>query len=178
MVYEGLTREQEASLFASQYDNASKVGFNYMLNAKIIAGDVESIRFKEYTEGVCVRLMKPTGNSRVKNTIAAVERAWKIYNKYGARLYVETLTLIKETWGGESWSYCEQILAGVSKLLTVYPNIDKASFAEKVGQLDIATMKRQAKMYMTTNDKAFAMVFATEYNKNKKNRLDISKLVN
>lgn len=118
-VYYGLTKEDEARLFALQFGISEPVPMPYRLRALDVAKDPEVRNFLKITKrsGFTITLgNRITANGR----IAAVCGAFKAYRYLGADDYGRMLKMINRTWAGESWSVTKNMLGGMARFMKMY----------------------------------------------------------
>lgn len=162
-VYRDLTYEQEADLFASQYDGAKKVPFKYELRARLASGNPDYVMFARYTELAGLKLAECSHNGR-DGVIAAVEKAWNIYVKYGPAFYEDMLKLVNETWHGASWSLHGCVLGGVAAFMSAFPDFSRERFIRNLKKAGIDTITRNTGVYGRKCDSAFGFSIAKLYN--------------
>lgn len=163
-VYHGLTYQEEADLFASQYDNSSHVPFKYELKARLISEDGDYEKFRILTEEVGLQLA--TEGRGASHTINAMEKAWGIYRKYGADFYARMLDTLVKTWHGDAWSLQAPMLGGMAVLMSKFPHINLSRFVKKLSIADVNAIKREASGITRSKDVAYALAMARIFNTN------------
>ena len=165
-VYRGLAYEDEAYLFALQTGESRDVAFSARLRALLISNSQEAVDFRESTRRAGLQLA--SGNSTAsQNTIAALAKAYKLYTKLGARQYQYVLSLIRETWGGASWSLTSYVLGGVAELVTEYgETVSSERFRKKLACVSYEDIRNEAKRQMRgSSDVAHALALTKYYNR-------------
>lgn len=175
-VYHGLTFQQEAELFASQYDDTTKIPFKDELHAEFCAENPKYLAFKAITEKVGLTLNM---NGRVgKFTIGALAKAWNIFNTNGPEFYEKMLRLILHTWHGEEWSLQASILGGVAAFMKRYPNFSEKRFIKYLSAVDSNMLMRKSVGIEKSRDIAYAVAIAKLYNtRGGKNAVNIDLLL-
>ncbi len=165
-LYKGLTYDYEAKLFAMQNGNASRVGMPYKLRALEKAGDEATVRFLEATRNSGFEI-SPGERQNKKNTIAAVCKAYSVYNSLGDELYKNMLDLIKRTWEGEAWSVSQNMLSGMAVLFKTYGNtFSKDRFEKKLGAVSQVDIQREASKHIgISNGYQYAYAIASIFNR-------------
>lgn len=174
-VHHGLTYEEEARLFAEQYDGATKVDIMYQFNALYEAGNSEIKEIKEIaeSEGFIINFTKYKGDFR----IVAVSKLRDIYRRIGKDGLKTTLNLISRTWSGISSSLDKDILGGVSLFLSEYGDeVDSDTFIKNLSKVSPSEIKRNGKCDISTKktDLKYAKQVFEAYNSGlrKKNKLE------
>ena len=90
-VFYGLTKEDEATLFAIQTGNAT-----------------------------CLTAEFAYDGIRAPWKIYCIETAYELYKQYGCERYVEMLHIINEAWKGNVDSYLAGVIRGVARFISVY----------------------------------------------------------
>ena len=118
-VYTGLTKEQEALLFAEQNGHAAPLSAGIRLRAKVVGGDAPSKAFVAATNRVGLSL---NYNSMQLSDyrISCVGTALKLYDQLGEEIYCEALRHIVEAWEGRPDSFRAAVLRGVMYFVQLY----------------------------------------------------------
>lgn len=158
-VFQGLTLEDEARLFALQSGYVEAVQMGYRIRALEVAKDPEVLDFLHVTResglsiapGQCV-----THNGN----IAAVVAAFKAYRELGAKEYLRMLKGIHRTWAGESWSITKYMLGGMARFLKMY-EFNMNTFVKLFRHITYDNIVEGAAKYAgMTKDGAFAASIA------------------
>lgn len=167
MIYDDLTYEAEADIFANQQRFTKQLSPYDIFNANIEAKNDTALLIKSLVESYGIEI-RPGGFS---NGICAVRTLEIIYDDYGFDILDHTLRLILTTWDGESHSFSRNMLCGVSKLLYIYGDHLKDSiFIEKCGRASIKEIARSSKD-RRAGSLGFAETLLFLYNKKSKNPL-------
>lgn len=165
-LYKGLTYEREAKLFAMQTGNSARVGMPYKLRALEKAGDEPTVHFLELTRS-CGFEIDPGERSNKKDTIAAVCKAYAVFQTLGEEMYMEMLNLIKDTWGGEPWFVSQNVLSGMAVFYKTYAEkINRDRFLKKLSAASRIDIQREASKHINMPvGYQFAFAIATIYNR-------------
>ena len=98
-VYTGLTKEEEALVFAQQTGASTPLSAGAKLRAKLVGQDAEAHAFLAATEAAGLQL--GTDNVRANRKIVCVSTALKEFRQYGSDIYTEGLRAIAEAWDGD-----------------------------------------------------------------------------
>ena len=165
-VYENLTFEEEARLFAAQTGESRDVDFMYRLRALAVGKDPETLEFIQHTENAGFKLAL---GSSTEGSILALKKAKKIYDNYGADVYEDTLRLIRDTWEGEQQYLQANILGGVAVFLASFGKEYLPSrFVRKLRTTKAEEIRVEAKHRKNAHqslDGAFAQEIANTYNR-------------
>lgn len=162
LVYHNLTPEEEAHMFAKQYENCNQVPLRYRMNANFVANDPEHVAFKALTEKAGLKLSMK--GSAGKDTIGAIGKALAIYQRSGSDVFLTALKLIKKTWGGAAWSLQAPILGGVAAFIKQYPNFNEGRFVRSLSIADANMIRRGCSGISKSRDIAYAFSIAKLYN--------------
>lgn len=164
-VYENLTFEEEARLFAEQAGESRDVDFMYRLRALAAGKDPDTLEFIQHTENTGFKLAI---SSNSEGSILALKKAKKIYDDYGAEVYEDTLRLIRETWEGDQKYLQANILGGVAVFLATFgKEYLPERFVKKLKSVaadDIRVEAKRRKHSRQTLDGSFAQEIANTYN--------------
>lgn len=162
LVYNGLTVEQEAALFATQYENCTQVPFLYRMHANKYSNDPKYAAFRAITESEGFTLSE---DGRVSDyTIGAIKKAWTIFTRNGPILYQTVLRLVRRTWNGVDWSLQARILGGVATFVKQYPNFNEERFIRNLSTCDYKQIAMGTVGLSLNKDIAFAVAIAKSYN--------------
>ncbi len=143
-LFKGLTYEKEAELFAMQNGEATRVGVPYKIRALAAAGDEGVNAFLEATRE-CGYEINPGVKSGKQGTIAAVSKAYSLYESMGEEEYKRMLHLLKEAWQGESWSVSNNMLSGMALFLKIFADkVNDERFSKKLGAASSIQVKKEA----------------------------------
>ena len=97
-VFYGLTKEDEATLFAIQIGNATCLTAGERLRANLVAENPDALYFVGITSNAGVEFAYD--GIRAPWKIYCIETAYELYKQYGCERYVEMLHIINEAWKG------------------------------------------------------------------------------
>lgn len=164
-VFRGLTYEDEAYLFALQTGESKAVAFSIRLKALLISDSREAVDFRTHTANAGLHLSE-SGTSATTYTIAALAKAYKLYEECGAEQYEEILRLIVDTWGGAAWSLTGYILGGVAVFVREYGDSFKRDrFVKRLRGVTYEQLRDEARRQRRgSSDIAHALAMAKYYN--------------
>lgn len=164
-VYFGMTKEDEAYLFALQNGVSRKVTTNYQLRAFNVADFPDVIGFKEACQKAGASC-----NFRATNApyhIKCYEAAYKIYQKHGEEHFIKTISTIVRTWNGSPDSLRREMIQGMDFLLYAYPKIDTDRIKDKLREVSPKTIIADGKTDSVFKSfKRFTVQMLKYYNKN------------
>lgn len=152
-VFEGLTLEEEAkyfNAFNSANGESKKVKAHDVFRARVVAKEQIALDIKEAVEKSGVKM----GYSNQHNAIAAYGTVTKICEKDGKAHLQKTITIIKKIWGGESISFHNFMIIGISEFIKTYgqtPNYSDSTLIKQLSKVDPNAMVREMKSDTTTN---------------------------
>ena len=97
-VFYGLTKEDEATLFAIQTGNATCLTAGERLRANLVPENPDALYFVGITSNAGVEFAYD--GIRAPWKIYCIETAYELYKQYGCERYVEILRIINEAWKG------------------------------------------------------------------------------
>lgn len=163
-VYHNLTYQQEAELFASQYQQKKKVAFQYELRGHLHAEEPMYEAFEKITEACGYKLA--IGGNKGPRRISALKKAWTIYSTYGSDVYEKTLRLVMRTWGGVEWTMYSFMLGSVATFIQKFPNFSEKRFIQRLEHIDLGALQCHTNEESPTKDLAYAHAIAWFYNTN------------
>lgn len=117
-VFYGLTKEDEATLFAIQTGNATCLTAGERLRANLVARNPDALYFVGITSNAGVEFSYD--GIRAPWKIYCIETAYELYKQYGCERYVEMLHIINEAWKGNVDAYLAGVIRGVARFISVY----------------------------------------------------------
>ena len=117
-VFYGLTKEDEATLFAIQTGNATCLTAGERLRANLVAENPDALYFVGITSNAGVEFAYD--GIRAPWKIYCIGTAYELYKQYGCERYVEMLHIINEAWKGNVDSYLAGVIRGVARFISVY----------------------------------------------------------
>ena len=112
-VFYGLTKEDEATLFAIQTGNATCLTAGERLRANLVAENPDALYFVGITSNAGVEFAYD--GIRAPWKIYCIETAYELYKQYGCERYVEMLHIINEAWKGNVDAYLAGVIRGVAR---------------------------------------------------------------
>lgn len=168
-IYEGLTREDEKDLFVKQNGfskmptNIEKIRAEYNLGDPKTVDMVNSAKLLGFTVAFDTR---HTG----ANIINAADTLNSIYKRLGRDNYINVLTVVRNTWGGEQKSLQKGILLGVAFIYDHFS--DKVANSRMIESLKRHTPDyylREAKDFSGSLERRMAKVMINAYNFRRQN---------
>ena len=176
MVYDNLSYEEEAEIFATQQKYTRGLSSYDIFNAEIEAGNEEAITIKSVVESYNMTL----SNNLASGAICAIATLQSIYESYGYSILDTTLALCIATWQGEKNSLSSYILKAVALLLVAYPDeLNESLFKEKLQFTPIIQITRNAKVLQESSNRkgyGYALAMLNIYNSRLSHPLDATKL--
>ena len=150
-VYEGLTYEIEARLFADQFGDSEAVSMVDRLSALEEAKDEKVLDFLAVTRGVGFTIDLSDSISR-NGHIAAVCAAYAAYGALLGAEYASMLDIIKKTWGGESWSVTKNMIQGMTVFMNMYSGkkggeVNTNKFVNCLRKANASDIRKRAETY-------------------------------
>ena len=138
-VFYGLTKEDEATLFAIQTGNATCLTAGERLRANLVAENPDALYFVGITSNAGVEFAYD--GIRAPWKIYCIETAYELYKQYGCERYVEMLRIINEAWKGNvdsNQAFEEPSMILLEQIFT----IDKSRIERFMGYASKAEMLR------------------------------------
>ena len=117
-VFYGLTKEDEATLFALQTGISTCLTAGERLRANLVAENPDALYFVGITPNAGVEFAYD--GIREPWKIYCIETAYELYKQYGCECYVEILRIINEAWKGNVDAYLAGVIRGVARFISVY----------------------------------------------------------
>lgn len=176
MVYDNLSYEHEADIFANQQKFVKALLPYEVFMANLEAGNDEQLIIRDLVESYGLTI----GNKPDNGCIRAVATLESVFRKYGYHVLDRVLRVAVATWEGDPLSFAANILNAMAKLFVVYDEaIEDEIFKEKLGVYSVKALTRLAKD-RRAGSMGFAEAMVILYNgKKKKNgerRLSLNKL--
>ena len=172
MVYDELTYEQEAEIFADQMKYVKPLSPYEIFKANIEAGSDQQLIIRDMVESYGLKI----GPFKKPGVICAVTALEKIYETYGFNVLNRTLFLLIGTWEGEDLSLSSNMLLGIAKLVMTYGEALKDDlFKEKLSRISCKEVCRTAKD-RKAGSMGYAEALLIYYNKKSHNALSLSQL--
>ena len=175
MIYDDLSYEHEADIFANQMKHVRPLHPYEIFKANIEAGNPDQLMIRDIVQSYGLII----GNKKVPGMVAAVSSLESIYKKYGYHALSRVLRLCVGAWEGDPSSLTANMLNGVARLVVTYGDkLKDEEFKEKVGAISARQIGRQAKE-RCPGSMGYAETMVMAYNGKKKSlqgRLSMSKL--
>ena len=175
MIYDDLSYEHEADIFANQMKHVRPLHPYEIFKANIEAGNPDQLMIRDIVQSYGLTI----GNKKVPGMVAAVSSLESIYKKYGYHALSRVLRLCVGAWEGDPSSLTANMLNGVARLVVTYGDkLKDEEFKEKVGAISARQIGRQAKE-RCPGSMGYAETMVMAYNGKKKSlqgRLSMSKL--
>ena len=175
MIYDDLSYEHEADIFANQMKYVKSLLPYEVFKANLEAGNDDQLIIRDLVESYGLEI----GTKKAPCVICAVSTLEQIYQKYGYHTLSRVLRLCIGTWEGDMNSFSANILNGITKLISVFGDqLNDEIFKEKVGAVSVKQLVRTAKE-RHAGSMGYAEAMLIEYNGKKKSpaqRLSINKL--
>ena len=117
-VFLGLSKEDEATLFALQTGISTCLTAGERLRANLVARNPDAIHFVRATVDTGVEFAYD--GIRASWKIYCIETAYELYKQYGRERYIEMLNIINEAWRGNVDAYLAGVIRGVARFISVY----------------------------------------------------------
>ena len=164
-VFEGLTEETEAGLFAKQTGLSRNVDISAKFKALFVAKDIDIVEMVKLTKQTGLRV--DFNKSKSTNNIVALGKLYKIFKSVSAIDYIEILSVIEEAWKGIPESLYKEILGGVHLFCITYKGkYDRKVLIDKLVKVSPIVIKRDGNVYKTGGDQRYSTQIFDIYNKN------------
>jgi len=172
MVFEGLTYEEEANIFANQQKYSWGLSPYDLFIANIESGQDKQI----IISGDVERRGLFIAPKRALCTICAITSLEWIFDKYGYDILDRTLRLVVGAWEGDSSSLSSSMLKGIAHLISSCGNkIRDDAFSERLGLIKPLEILADARM-RKQGYVGCAEVLMYAYNKGRKASLSMNLL--
>lgn len=163
-IYRGLSREDEARLFAAQNGISRSVESIEKFKALYAAGDAEICEMVRLIE--LAGLKMDFNKGKADNRVVAVVKAHKIFMEIPSDKFLEIFSLIKETWNGISESLNSEIIGGVYHFIQTYPDeYNRKLFIKQLGKVSPTVIIREGNVFNEGADRRYAVQILNYYNK-------------
>jgi len=142
MIYDNLTYEEEAYIFAQQQKfNKTLMPFE-IFNASVEAGNDDELTIKHLVESYNMTI----SSSKHAGSICAVSTLCHIFKQHGFHVLDRVLMLCIGAWEGDINSFSQNMLKGIMHLVMAYGDKMRDDlFKEKVGAVSVREIVRSAK---------------------------------
>ena len=163
-VYYGLSKEEEARLFATQFGISEAVSMGYRLRALAVAKDPEVLDFIKVTKD-CGFAITPGSAACHNGRISAVCQAFKVYQDLGSNDYGRMLKMLHRTWAGERWSVSRYMIGGMGRFMKMY-KVRANSFVKALREVKKEDIEKEALRFSSmSKDGAYAAALAEIYDR-------------
>ena len=171
-IYEGLSYEDEAELFAAQNGDSRAVTSAEKISALYEAKDVDVIDMKETIEklGITFAFSGASG----ANKVVCVTTVYKIVKESSCEKLAEILKIILDIWGGENGSFRKEIVNAIYLFDKKYHGqYDRNGLVKSLKNTPTEKIIRNGKAFVTGGSARFARQILVAYNKGRsRNKLD------
>lgn len=172
MIYDQLSYEMEADIFAKQLKYTKTLAPYEIFNANIEAGNEMQMTIKALVESYSLMI----SSSKSANCICAVSALEFIFTKYGYHVLDQTLYLCVSTWEGDMFSFSANMLKGIARLLVAFGDTLRIdAFIDRLSRFSAKEITRTAKE-RRNGSLGFAETLLMYYNKKAKYPLHWNKL--
>lgn len=167
-VFYGLTWLDEVNLFIAQNGKNRVVNMNDKFRAMYNSGDKEVVRMVNDAEKLGIRIDFRQGKG--DNKIVCLSTLSKIFTSVPEDDYIEILSIVKETWGGASDSFSNEILSGMHIFYMTYKNmITRKEVIKKLSRVSPQVITREGKSSMSPGKVKYARQILQSYNQGRSN---------
>lgn len=164
MIYDDLSYEHEADIFANQMKFVKPLIPYEVFMANLEAGNDDQLIIHDLVESYGLSI----GTKKGHGIICAVSTLELIFKRYGYHGLSRVLRLIIGTWEGDLNSFSANILNAVTRLTVVYEDtLNDEVFKEKLGAVSVKHLVRTAKE-RRSGSMGVAEAMVLEYNGKKK----------
>ena len=117
-VYQGLTEQDEAFLFATQNGEEAKPTPGERMRAWLFGGSKDAIAFRNATESTGITL--ELSDIPCRYHLVCINTALNMYKRIGEKMYKEALGVIVDAWDGDVESLKTEILIAICRFIWIY----------------------------------------------------------
>jgi hypothetical protein len=126
VVYNGLSRADEAKLFAKLQTERRRIRPTQRFQAEVVAKDPRALAIKKVLENTDVVMSDVGGRLMAPHEVSAVVALERVYDNHGASRLEEVLTVIRLAFPDEKGALSNDMVLGVSSFIaTEKPDIDR-----------------------------------------------------
>jgi hypothetical protein len=126
VVYQGLSRAEEAELFAKLQTERRRIRPSQRFQAEVVAKNDRALAIKKVLDKVGVEITDVGGRLMAPNEISAVVALERIYDAHGVSRLEEVLTICRLSFPEEKGALANDIVLGVSSFIaTEKPDPDR-----------------------------------------------------
>lgn len=173
MIYDHLSYEHEAHIFAEQQKHHRTVAPYDTFNAHLESGSEKHLLIRDLVYSYNLEL----GSTQKRHgTICAIAALENIFDKYGYHVLDKTLRMTVGTWEGEMYSLSGNTLTAIARLIAAFGDgLNEETFKERLGLIPMKTIIRTARE-RRPGSLGYAEAMLVFYNKKCKYRLSMKKL--
>jgi hypothetical protein len=143
VVYEGLSRAEEAKLFAKLQTERRRIRPSQRFQAEVVAKNHRALEIRKVLDSVGVEIADVGGRLLAPHEISAVVALERIFDAHGAEWLEEVLTIIRMGFPEEKGALSNDIVLGVSMFLAT-ENPDKERLVRNLGKVTAWDLKSRA----------------------------------
>ena len=169
-VYNGLTQQDEATLFYLQNGLSRPVPTIQKARARFTAGETEMVELVKAIHDCGIKF--DFTSAKADNKIICCATVEKIFRKTKTEQFKEILSLIKESWCGDAESFNREIIGGMYIFWKVYRGeYNHSKAVDRFGRVTPIKVIGEGKQFNTLKgDARYAMALVREYNRGSKGR--------
>lgn len=168
-VFQSEGQEHEARVFRLKNRERTNVTACALFRAQLVEGDVQTVDIASVVTGAGLSLRFENGKPGWP-FVKAVVSLEKAYRKVGRDGLAAVLSIICESWFGESEALRGDIITGIAYFIHKTPDFDRARLVKKLADKPIsaviraadATFKLERDRAASSSDRSFAMCMAIE----------------
>lgn len=174
-VYTGMTKQDEAKMFALQFGESRKVSNKFQVRALYVAEDPEVVRFKN---AVMIAGAKCNFVGSQQNYhIICYDTAFKIFKQRGEAHFITVIKTIIGSWNGSIESLRKEIICGMDILISTFPDINTGRLVRKLSLKSPAEIISKGKSdQICKGNNKYAIAIGAVYNENlgENSKLDLT----
>ena len=173
MIYDHLSYEHEAHIFAEQQKHHRSVAPYDTFNAHLESGSEKHMLIRDLVYSYNLEL---SSTQKRGGTICAIAALESIFDKYGYHVLDKVLRILVSTWEGEMYSLSGNTLNAAARLIAAYGDaLSEETFKERLGLIPMKTIIRTARE-RRPGALGYAEAMLVFYNKKCRYRLSMRKL--
>lgn len=143
-VYDGLTYEREAQLFATLNTQRAVPLYYVVFRALLAAGVPQVLEVKRIVEAMGYTLNLSGSGTTNPTMISAIRGVEKIYRQHGEMALRDTLAFVRATWPDDADGIRQTILTGVDLFLRKWSHLDREEVRQKLSLMAPRVLLREA----------------------------------
>lgn len=169
LVWDGLSQQQEASLYAA-FGSVLRQSPMQVFRARLVAGDSQAAKLAAWIEDAGFSLNMSGSGKAAPDRLNNVVTLEKMFRRYGAMHLYTVLRTIHDTFPNDPKRTHDPILYAVSLLLRYYPELDKERLIARVEKAGFSTLIANgngfAHLHKVTAPHGFGFALVEAYNFN------------